>query len=132
MMFTAQSTVFWPGITMSVGKARGVCGPCVRNAPSHAKLGLIPPQIPTTPFECVVADYFDFKGMHYLVIADRLSGWSEAYHIKPGSRNSGSAGLLTLLKQFFGTFGVPEELSSDQGKEFVANDTQEFLLQWGG
>ena len=131
MMLTVQSTVFWPGITRNVEKVRGVCDPCIRNAASQQKLNPIPPQIPTTPFESIVADYFDFKGMHYLVIADRLSGWTEVYHIKPGSRKSGSSGLIALLKQFFGTFGVPEELSSDQGTEFVANETQEFFLRWG-
>ena len=65
--------------------------------------------------------------MHYLVIADRLSGWSESYRIRP---HSGSRGLLILLKQFFGTFGVPEELSSDGGKEFIADVTQDFFLRW--
>ena len=48
-----------------------------------------------------------------------------------GSITSGSHGLITLLKNFFGTFGVPVELSSDQGKEYIADETQEFLLRWG-
>ena len=128
MLLTAQSSVFWPGISKNIEATRGTCRPCIKNCPSQAKLEPVPPKVPTTPFECVVADYFDFKAMHYLVIADRLSGWSEAYRIKP---LSGSKGLLILLKQFFGTFGVPEELSSDEGKEFMANITQDFFLRWG-
>ena len=80
----------------------------------------MPPKAPATPFESLVADYFVFKSMHYLVVAYRWSRWSESCCIKP---QSGSGGLLTLLKQFFGTFGVHEELSSDRGKEFIANMT---------
>ena len=128
MLLSAQSTVFWPGMTKNIAATRGTCRPCIKNAPSQAKLDPIQPKVPTTPFECVVADYFDFKSMHYLVIADRLSGWSESYRIRP---HSGSRGLLILLKQFFGTFGVPEELSSDGGKEFIADVTQDFFLRWG-
>ena len=89
MMLTAQSTVFWPGISVDVKRTRGLCNPCVCNAPSQPKLNPVPPIIPTTPFEAIVADYFDYKGKHYLVIADRLSGWTEIYHIKVGSKNSG-------------------------------------------
>ena len=77
MVLLAQSAVFWPGITLDLQKVRGVCRPCIKNAPSHAKLDPIPPIIPTTPFEAVVADYFDYHGMHYLVVADQLSGWME-------------------------------------------------------
>ena len=128
MLLTAQSCVFWPGLPKSVAATRSTCRPCIKNAPSQARLDSIPPRVPTTPFQCVVADYFDFQAMHYLVIADRLSGWSEAYRIKP---QSGSKGLVRLLKQFFGTFGVPEEISSDEGKEFIANVTQDFFLRWG-
>ena len=131
MSLLAQSTVFWPGITKDIEKTRKTCKPCIQNAPSHPKSTPFPPIVPTTPFEAVVADYFDIYGHHYLVVADRLSAWTEVYHIETASNTSGSRGLVTLLKNFFGTFGVPVELSSDQGKEFTANETQDFFLRWG-
>ena len=131
MTLLAQTTVFWPGITRDIEKTRKTCGPCIHNAPSQPKSAPIPPMIPTTPFEAVVTDYFQFEGHHYLVVGDRLSAWTEAYHIHVGSSSSGSRGLITLLKNFFGTFGVPVELSSDQGKEFVAEETQDFFMRWG-
>ena len=131
MSLLAQSTVFWPGIAKDIQKTRKTCNPCIRNAPSQPKSTPIPPIIPTTPFEAVVADYFKFGGNYYLVVADRLSGWSEVYHVGIGTSTSGSHGLTILLKNFCGTFGVPVELSSDQGPEFMADETQDFLLRWG-
>ena len=131
MALLAQSAVFWPGITLELQKVRGVCRPCIKNAPSHAKLDPIPPIIPTTPFEAVVPDYFDYHGMHYLVVADRLSGWIEIYKVKTGSQSSGSSGLILLLKRFFATFGIPKEVSSDGGSEFIALETRDFLTRWG-
>ena len=131
MTSIAQSTVFWPGISHDIERQRQLCRACNRNSPSQPRLEPTPPIFPTTPFEAVVSDYFEFKGMHYLVIADRLSAWTECYRTKSGTDESGSRGLILLLKRFFGTFGVPRELSSDGGKEFVADATQEFLIRWG-
>ena len=42
-----------------------------------------------------------------------------------------TSGLVVLLKRFFGTFGVPREISSDRGAEFIANKTEDFLERWG-
>ena len=131
MTLLAQSTVFWPGISKDIEKMRKTCRTCIQNAPSHPKSTPFPPIIPTTPFEAVVANYFDLYAHHYLVVADRLSAWTEVYHVEKASTTSGSNGLITLLKNFFGTFGVPVELSSDQGKEFTADETQNFFLRWG-
>ena len=103
MGLNAQRTVFWPGITEDKAK-RGQCRPCIRNAPSQAKHPPVEPFIPTTPFEAVVADYFEYHGMHYLVIADRLSGWTETYRVKTGTKEAGAAGLIVSLKCFFRNF----------------------------
>ena len=131
MTLVAQSAVFWPGITVYLQRIRDECRSCRVNAPSQAKLDPIPPIIPTTPFEAVVSDYFNFHGMHYLIIADRLSAWTEVYKIKIGSHRSGSSGLILLLKRFFATFGIPRELSSDGGSEYIAHETKDFLSRWG-
>jgi hypothetical protein len=131
MISIAQSTVFWPGISHDIERERQTCRPCNKNAPSQPRLEPVPPIFPTTPFEAIVSDYFEFNGMNYLVIADRLSAWTESYRTKAGTEESGSRGLILLLKRFFGTFGVPRELSSDGGPEFMANATQDFLVRWG-
>ena len=68
---------------------------------------------------------------YFLVIADRLTGWPEAYRIRKGTEEAGVRGLLALLKRYFGCFGVPQEVSCDGGTEFKANETQEFFVRWG-
>ena len=131
MMSHAQATVFWPGISQDINRQRQLCRNCTRNAPSQPRPEPTPPIFPTTPFEAVVGDYFKLNGTNYLVIADRLSAWTECYRSKSGTEESGSHGLVQLLKRFFGTFGVPRELSNDGGSEFIANNTQDFLTRWG-
>jgi len=63
------------------------------------------------------------SGHHYLVIADSLSGWSEVFLCKPGSAQSGTAGLIKCLINSFSCYGVPTE--------FTAGQTIDFLKKWG-
>ncbi|XP_048576073.1 uncharacterized protein LOC116603222 [Nematostella vectensis] len=100
----------------------------------RAVTGQNPPPLPTappsTPFEAVFADFFDYKGYHYLVVGDRLSGWVEVLSSPATTNLAGSTGLIRHLRTFFATFGVPEELSSDGGPEFTAKATEDFLRTW--
>ena len=131
MIERAKATVFWPGITNSIYKKREQCDICWRIAPSQQHLPSSQPFVPTAPFQAIAADYCQQGGHHYLITVDRFSNWPEVLKILPGSQNSGAAGLLRGLKRYFATFGVPEQLSSDGGPEFVSKETEDFLKRWG-
>ena len=100
-------------------------------APSQAAVPAMPTHTPSTPFEAVFADFFDYAGCHYLVVGDRLSGWVEIFKSPHGTTHSGANGLIAALRILFSTFGVPEEISSDGGPEFTASTTADFLKRWG-
>ena len=132
MTARAEATFFWPGISADLSTRRECCRQCHLNAPSQPK---IPPitnsDVPKVPFEKIFGDYFQLQGKHYLIIGDRLSGYPEVLQVKPGTCSSGAKGLITALRRVFATFGVPKEISSDGGPEFVANETMNFYLRWG-
>ena len=127
----AKSIVYLPGITNDVQGCRENCNSCNLIAPSNPRLPPIEPLIPKVPFESIVCDYFQFKGWYYFVAADRLSGWTEQQKIKLGTNDSGSKGLCKALRRIFVIFGVPVEISSDEGTEFSAKVTKDFLKRWG-
>ena len=131
MMSRAQSSVFWPGITEDIQKTRDHCRSCNRNAPSQPRMPAEPPSVPKTPFEKIVCDYCCYHGKKYLVFADRLSGWTEVVRIHPGGQTSGAKGLCGALLSVFASFGAPEEISSDGGPEFIAEETQQLMRRWG-
>ena len=131
MSLRAQATVFWPGITADIENARNDCRTCHRNAPSQPNMPPLAPNVPKVPFEMVCSDFFNLHGKHYLVVVDRLSGWPEVVQVKPGSAMSGAKGLCKALRHVFVTFGVPVEISSDGGPEFVAQETVDFFEAWG-
>ena len=127
----ARSMVYWPGMSKDIRETREGCADCNRNAPSQAVTPPLPSPPPSTPFESIFADFFDYGGCHYLVVGDRLSGWVEVLGSAAGTNLAGAAGLIRHLRSFFATFGVPEELSSDGGPEFKAGSTEAFLRLWG-
>jgi hypothetical protein len=131
MEMRAHALVFWPGMTEDIHKARAACVYCIRNAPSQASLPSTPATPPSTPFEQIFADFFECSGHHYLVVGDRLSGWSEIFGSPSGTSQAGASGLVRHLRSFFSIFGVPEELARDGGPEFTASLTREFLTCWG-
>ena len=131
MEHRARAIVYWPGMTKAIQDTRRACQDCNRNAPSQAAPPPLPSPPPSTPFEAIFADFFDYGGHHYLVVGDRLSGWVEVFGSPPGSHLAGASGLVRHLRTFFATFGVPEELSSDGGPEFTAGCTKDFLSHWG-
>ena len=121
----ARSIVFWPGMTSDIRTVREHCSACNRSAPSQAATPAIPSPVPSTPFESIFADSFDFGGCHYLVAGDRLSGWVEIFKAPHGTAQAGAA-----LRALFATFGVPEEISTDGGPEFSSAATADFLTRW--
>ena len=127
----AKAAVYWPGITNDIQTARSNCTNCNNTAPSQARLPPIEPVIPTSPFEAIACDYFNYQGHYYFVAADRLSGWTEQTRIKVGTSDAGATGLCKALRRLFVTFGVPIEIASDGGPEFIAKETEDFLKRWG-
>ena len=128
---SALSTIFWPGITSDIDISRSSCRTCHQNSPSQARLPPKWSKLPTAPFEQICADFFKLSGHHYLVLVDRLSGWPEVVQIKQGTSLAGAKTLCKALRRFFATFGVPEEIATDGGPEFVALETKDFYKRWG-
>ena len=100
------------------------CAYCNRNAPVAS---CNPRCLLTAPFEKIFADYFDYAGRHFLIVGDRLFGWSDVFGTPVGSTVTGANALLHFLRSYFATFGVPEEISSDGGPEFTAFVAQDFM-----
>ena len=125
MVSRAETSIFWPGITNDIHATRANCRHCNRMAPSQAALPPTPPILSAYPFQCICADYFHYQGFHYLVIVDRYSNWPIVERAQDGTQ-----GLINTRRKTFATYGIPDELSSDGGPEFVAHSTGKFLSDW--
>jgi hypothetical protein len=126
MIARAEASVYWPGITVDIHNIRKSCAACNRMAPSQPPAPPAKIYHPLYPFQMVCADFFMYKGKHYLALVDRYSNWLIVEKAKEGSK-----GLVDCLRRTFSTFGIPDEIATDGGLEFVADITQKFLKDWG-
>ena len=126
MTARAETTVFWPGITPAITTLRTNCNHCNRMAPSQPNAPPFPSVPPAYLFQCVCADFFHHKGVHYLAVVDRYSNCPIIERAQEGSK-----GLIDCLRRTLVTFGIPDECATDGGPEFTATTTRLFLKEWG-
>ncbi|XP_076028441.1 uncharacterized protein LOC143017536 [Oratosquilla oratoria] len=125
----ARQTVWWPGIDSDIANTVRSCEPCQILQPSQQREPYFTDDVPPSrPFESVSADFFTTAGKHFLVYADRLSGWATVGHC---GTDSSTSQTIRLFRHFFSTFGVPVRLRTDGGPQFTAYDFAEFLRRWG-
>ena len=101
----------------------------MRNAPSQPAGPPVRPPSPEYPFHLIVGDYFTKAGCNYLVLANRYSGWFSVYKAEQGDFDADA--LIRRLREYFVTFGVPQEYASDDGPQFKSGKLQKFFKTWG-
>ncbi|XP_067836222.1 uncharacterized protein, partial [Heptranchias perlo] len=88
--------------------------------------------LPEGPFETLQMDFIELQrcqGYKYvLVIVDVFSKWIEAY---PTTDNKASTVVKVLMKEIIPRYGIPNQLSSDNGPHFVGQVNKEFCTQMG-
>ena len=128
MLERAKHSVYWPGIVDDLEQTRKSCSICDRNAPSQSLMPPLPLESPEFPFQMIAMDYFDVKGKSWLAIADRFSGWLSLFYFP---REASSQELVNTLKNYFCTYGIAEQVASDDGPQFRSNEFKQFLTSWG-
>ena len=128
MTLRAQTSVWWPGITPQIKETRDKCRVCNECAPSQPSSPPEPLKCPDYPFQQLASDYFQLGGYHYLVIVDRFSSWPAVQFC--GASTGSSRQLQEWLRQYFATYGIPEEIATDGGL-YMSYETQKFLADYG-
>ena len=124
----AHSIVWWPRVTKDVEAAVRRCEPCqlAANRPKRAKYSPWP--APQKPWDRVHLDYAGpFLGHHFFIAIDSYSKWPVIKAVP----NLSSKVLISTLRAMFADFGKPTTIVSDNGSNFIAADTIEFLEKNG-
>lgn len=124
----AKSSVYWPGMNSALKSFKNGCHSCILHAPSQRSEPMLftPPSM--YPFQHICTDFYQFHGNDYMVVADRFSGWLQVWHFP---KSPSSKGVIKILRELFIQFGAPDEISSDGGPQYIAEDLKQFLKLWG-
>ena len=124
MKSLAQSYVWWPGLDREIEEIAKGCTSCqgVKDLPAVAPLH---PWIwPAKSWQRVHVDFAGpFQGKMYLIMVDAHSKWPEV--IEMGSTTAKST--IAVLRQIFASHGLPLQLVTDNGPQFVSDDFKQYL-----
>ena len=125
----ARKYVWWPNLNRDIEEFIKLCQVCQKYAPEepHLSKHYEWPESKTC-FERIHIDLAGpFVGKNFLVIIDSYSRFPWVFVIK----STNSTAIIKKLRGIFTTFGPPNTLVSDNGRQFVSFEFESFLEELG-
>ena len=123
-----RARFFWPCMDQAVEDTIKGCSACVLNRPLDKYTPLQPTPLPRGPWVKGAVDLVGpIDGKYILTYIDYYSSYPEACVLKEIT----SREVIKALADIFSRFGYPEELVSDNGKQFTSAEFEAFLKSCG-
>lgn len=122
----ARQFLYWKGQYEDILKLVRECPVCEKTQRDNVKDTVLVKRIPTLPWQIVASDLFELHGKTYLVICDSYSGFLDLQQLKGQS----SYEIIEQLKRWFSVHGVPEELQTDNGTQYMSREFKIFQKEW--
>lgn len=128
MKALARSHVWWPTIDTQLEESVKSCSSCQESRNAPAKAPLHPWEWPMSPWQRIHIDFAGpIDGRMLLVIIDAHSKWPEICVMKSTTASS----TVNELRQVFSRYGLPQQVVSDNGPQFIAEEFEQFLRNNG-
>ncbi|XP_013404718.1 uncharacterized protein K02A2.6 [Lingula anatina] len=123
MKAIARSYVWWPNLNSDIECKVRECSACqsVRNMPPASPL--YPWKWPVRPWSRIHLDFFFKEGKTFLLVHDAHSKWLEVIPMS----NTDAEHTIDELRILIASYGLPEEVVSDNGPQFSSDKFREFL-----
>lgn len=128
MKALARMHVWWPTLDTDIDGHVRSCHACQTHQSKPAKATGNPWIWPQKPWQRIHVDFAGpFLGEMFLIVVDAQSKWMEV--LTMSSTTAGST--INALRYLFSRFGLPQELVSDNGPQFVSSEFHAFLSKNG-
>ena len=119
MKLVARSYMWWPGLDKEIEMLARSCEPCLAVKHKPPSVLLHPWSWPTA----LAANFLGpFQGSMFLVCIDAHSKWPEV-HIMSSTTTTKT---LEVLRQTFAAYGLPEQIVTDKGPQFISDEFANF------
>ena len=122
-----QARFFWPGMDQAVEETIKGCSACVLNQPLNKYAPLQTTPLPRGPWVKGAVDLVPIDGKYILTYIDYYCSYPEACVLKEITSHE----VIIALTDIFARFGYPEEIVSDNGKQFTSAEFKAFLQSCG-
>ena len=124
----ARSYVWWPKLDQDIEDLCSSCSGCQKTSNMPKATPVHPWDFPSNPWERLHMDFAGpFLNSMFLLIVDAHSKWLEIYPMK----STTAAKTVEKLRILISQYGLPKQVVSDNGPQFVAEEFQSFLAQHG-
>ena len=123
----AREHVFWPGMNKEGKEWIQTCEACREFEQTPCKETLLSHEIPDSPWQKIATDLFTFKNKEYLVTVCYRSNFWEVDRLY----NTKSSTVIKKLKAHLARYGIPKQLVTDNGPQFVSDEFRKFTESWG-
>ena len=128
MKSLARSYIWWPGIDQEIEATTKSCDGCQRMKVNQQLVPVHPWEYPEGPWRRIHVDYAGpFESHRFLVVVDAFSKWLEVVVMK----DSDALHTIEALREMFSRWGIPRQLVTDNGPQFVSNMFQRFMKSNG-
>ena len=121
-----NTSVCWPSISRDIHNKVSNCDFCQKNLPSQGKGPLITTPLPERAWKKIGADQCEHQGKQFLVVIDYSLRFPEIAFM---SSTTGDA-VIKRLKDVFARWGIPDEIVSDNGLQFVSDQFHKFSQEY--
>ena len=126
MMGHARDTVFWPAMSHEIRQVAEKCETCQLHKPRNQKETLRQHEEGETPWSKIGVDLFGIKGRNYLVTVDYNSNFMEVVYLSTTTTKK----VITKLKGHFARYGIPVQMVTDSGPQFLSREFRNFTREW--
>ena len=123
----AHASVWWPRLGPDLKVWVESCVFCQTHRRAQHAEPMVSSGLPERPWLKVGADLCQYGSQMYLIVVDYYSRWIEIEHL----RTTTSAQVINHMKSLFARWGIPEEVRSDGGPQFVSAEFANFARQYG-
>ena len=128
MRARARLAVYWPNIDNDIEDYVNACQHCQDRKPQQPSEPLIQKKRPERPFQELAVDYAEKEGNIFLIMVDCKTDWPTIIFC---GKDMTSRKLIDILREEFCRTAVPDVIWSDQGTQFMSQQFQDFLRDWG-
>ncbi len=128
MKTLARAYMWWPGLDADIETLVRQCGSClaVKSSPPTAPLN--PWVWPSRPWKRVHLDFAGpFQGSMFFIAVDAHSKWPEVHALS----NTTVQRTLESPRQMFAAHGLPSQIVTDNGPQFVSQEFAVFMKNHG-
>ena len=124
----ARSHMWWSNIDLDIEACVRSCDGCQAIKQSIPLTPMQPWTWPDRPWQRVHVDFAGpLCGKMFFLLMDTRSKWPEVHEMTSTTAQK----TIEILRHIFAPYGLPKQLVSDNGPQFVANEFKELMSNMG-